>query len=124
MIPIPKRLDEFFRRLLAAPAASKGTEVRKQLEDVLTQVEDELSGIPFDPNFREQKKPDGRMYPPQDDRGRPEPGHADVRRYRTTGHQVFIRENGAILIREVASRTVVLNKPGKDGKEVFDKPPA
>jgi hypothetical protein len=64
--PLPKgaRLRELIRRLLALPRAGSHDEARRQIEDTLNEVEDELSGVPFRPdNWRT----DGRMYPAQDD---------------------------------------------------------
>jgi hypothetical protein len=59
-----ERLNEFFRRLAAAPPASDHDEAMKQIADILNQVEDEMSSIAYDPTFPLN---DGRMYPPQPD---------------------------------------------------------
>jgi hypothetical protein len=87
-----------------------------QVATILNVVEDEYSGVRFDPDAWEN---DGRMYPPDDDNRFPVDGHPAVTMYRTKGHRLFIRENGAIRIEEVATRKVVLAKPGADGQEVF-----
>jgi hypothetical protein len=70
-VPRRERLDEFFRRLVAAPSAGTADEAMEQLSNILDGVEDELTGIPNVPdNWRE----DGRIYPPQADHKRPVPG--------------------------------------------------
>ncbi len=76
-VPRRERLDEFFRRLVAAPNAGTSDEAMEQLSKILDQLEDELTGIPNIPdNWRE----DGRIYPPQQDHKRSIPGHPRVNR--------------------------------------------
>ena len=48
-VPKRERLNEFFRRLLAAPGVGTLEEAMIQLANVLDAVEDELTGIPNDP---------------------------------------------------------------------------
>jgi hypothetical protein len=55
-----QRLQEIYRRLAQAPAAGSFTEMRRQLDDVLNEVEDELSGVAYDPR---RWATDGRLYP-------------------------------------------------------------
>ena len=105
------RFREFLRRLSAAPPARSGVEALTQLSDMLNAVEDELSGIPYRP---ERWQSDGRMYPPQEDNARDVPGRHDLVRYRSRGHSTWIRDNGAIEIRDRAG-AVVFRKPGSDG---------
>jgi hypothetical protein len=81
-------------------------------------VEDELTDIPFDPAAWET---DGRMYPPQDDQVRTVAGRPDVRRLVSRGHDTFVRDNGAIVIRSRRSKQVLLRKAGADGREVDDE---
>jgi len=115
-VPKRERLDEFFRRLLAAPAVGTADEAMQQLSRILDEVEDELTGIPNVPdNWRE----DGRIYPPQTDRMRPVPGHPRVRRYRTAGHNVFVGENGSLQI-VALDGAVELEKSGFDGRGVWE----
>jgi hypothetical protein len=118
MPPMPKelRFDEFIRRLRALPPASSHDEARRQIEEMLNQVEDEFSGVPFDPAHH---RTDGRMYPPQDDNASDVEGHVDVTSYRSRGHETFVAKNGAFEIRDIRKGQVVIHKPGSDGKGVW-----
>lgn len=86
------------------------------MDEVLTAVEDELSGIPFDP---ERWRTDGRMYAAQDDSAADVAGHPSVTAYRHRRHETFVAENGAIEIRSLDTDQVVFAKPGADGKGVW-----
>jgi hypothetical protein len=79
-------------------------------------VEDELSGIPRNPN--PETITDGRMYPPSDafEKLSLDPR---VRLFRHRGHQTRIGTNGAIQIRR-ADGAVEIDKPGADGKTITD----
>jgi hypothetical protein len=115
--PIPpkgERLTEFYRRLGEAPAASTASEAYQQVCDILNAVEDDLTGIPFDPPMW---MTDGRMYPAQADSIRSAPGKPDLIRYASKGHDVIVAPNGAIQIR-IRGGAVALNKPGQDGKSI------
>lgn len=116
--PIPKRVrfQEFVRRLSLLPAAASDDEARRQLDDTLNAVEDELSGVPFDPDHW---RTDGRMYPAQDDSAADVPGYPNVTSYRHRRHETFIAENGAFEIRSVDTGDVVIAKLGADGKGVW-----
>jgi hypothetical protein len=107
-----ERLEEFFRRLAAAPPASDHDEAMQQLADLLNQVEDEMTSIAYDPAFPLN---DGRMYPPQPDSKKAVRGRADVTRYRNKRHSTLVGNNGAIRIVDQASGIVVFDKPGADG---------
>lgn len=109
-----ERFAEFLRRLEQAPPARSHDEAFKLLRDTLNQVEDELTDIPFQPDLWQT---DGRMYPPEEDNAREVEGREDVIRYRHKAHNTFIRDNGAIEIRDV-SGTVLFAKPGSDGRAV------
>jgi hypothetical protein len=109
------RLDEFFRRLRALPAAANFREAMRQIETTLNAVEDELTDIPFDPS---QWRSDGRLYPPQED-NMLETGRPQVGGFRSFRHRTLIGLNGAIEIRETSGR-MVFAKPGADGKFVAD----
>lgn len=110
------RLEEFVRRLSALPAASSHDGALYQIETTLNQVEDELSGVPFDPaNWRT----DGRMYPPQEDSAADVGGFPEVTSYRSRKHETFVAQNGALEIRDLQANEILLHKPGADGKGVW-----
>jgi hypothetical protein len=109
-----ERFTQFLQRLMAAPPASSGQEAFVLLGNTLNEVEDELADIPYQPGSRGT---DGRMYPPQEDSARDVPGRSDVVRYRSRGHDTYIRDNGAIEIRDLAGN-VVLSKPGSNGLDL------
>lgn len=111
------RLTYFLQRLASLPTASSLAEARTQLDSTLNEVEDEHSGVPFDPS---NWMMDGRMYPPQDDFAFPVGGHPEVTLFRARKHRIYIRMNGAIRI-ETTSRAVLLDKPGTGGRRVFDE---
>jgi hypothetical protein len=117
-IPKSERLAAFLRRLEALLPAESFDEARRQLDDTLNAVEDEMSGVPRNPDTWLS---DGRMYPVKDDNVRDVKGHPDVKRLRSTGHNTFIRSNGAIRIVDVRTGKVMLEKAGKDDRHVFDK---
>src|SRR6266699_104053 len=101
------RLAEFYRRLTAAPNASSHDEAFLLIDRTMNQVEDEMSGIPFDParSFN-----DGRLYPPSPEfeRESKDPG---VRCYAQRRHRTYIGSNGAIEIRSHLDE-VIFSKTG------------
>lgn len=112
-----ERLALFFERLLAAPGASNFDEAFRQLHDILNAVEDQYSGVPYNPPAWQT---DGRLYPPLPDSEKvldpPQPG---VRFFKTRGHSVFVGANGSIEIR--LKRQSVVQKPGADGRRVWEQ---
>jgi|SRR5947207_1440277 len=117
MIAKSERLRELFRRLAAAPPAANANEARELLAFTLTQVEDELTDVPNNP---ENWRTDGRMYPPQNDSRREVVGWPNVIRYRSIWHNTYIASNGAIEIAAVGG-DVLLSKAGADGRRIWDR---
>ncbi len=114
--PKSERFAAFLERLRSAPPASTLDEAYQQLCAILNEVEDLMTGIPYNP---ENWQTDGRMYPPQLDSMRDVPDRPAVRRFRSRGHNTFIGKNGAIEIQLVnPANEVIFTKPGADGKEV------
>ena len=122
-VPTPKgkRFNEFLRRLAVLPPASNFQEGYEQLAATLNKVEDELSGIEYNPNLW---RTDGRMYPPREDNIRDVPGRPHVKRLRSLGHNTFIGDNGSIEVqtagRGATPGEVVFSKPGASGKGVWE----
>ena len=106
------RLEEFIKRMRLAIRSASAEQALDLLSSTLNQVEDELSGIPYQP---EQWQNDGRMYPPQPDSARDVEGRPDLTRYRSRDHNTWIGTNGAIRIQTVRTQTIELDKPGADG---------
>lgn len=109
-----ERLREFLNRLGKSPPASTHDEALQLLSDTLNQVEDEFTEIPFQPD---QWQFDGRMYPPEEDNAREVAGRGDIIRYRHRTHNTFIRDNGAIEIRNTSGE-LLFEKSGSDGRGV------
>jgi len=111
---IHERLEEFCRRLLDAPACSSMEEAFQLLSDIMIAVEDEFSGIAFDPDY---PRNDGRMYPPKEDAHRSVEGRADLHRFRSRQHNTYFSEDGAILIVDL-DKNVILNKPNQNARRI------
>lgn len=111
-----ERLQLFFRQLIEEKAASNADDARKLLETVLDGVENEHSGIPYNPlSASAVSLSDGRMYPPQDDSER---GSTErFRRFRAKGNIVYFGMNGSIRIESLYGQ-VLVDKPGSDGRTV------
>jgi hypothetical protein len=113
-----ERMVEFRARLAKAPSASSAEEALALVNRVLDQVEDELSGIPYDPAAVRQLVTDGRMYGPHASFASSWKDRHDITRFAHARHDTFIRDNGVILIRLRNPLTILLSKPGADGREV------
>jgi hypothetical protein len=111
-----ERMELFVARLASKPPAMNGQQGLELLTTVLNQVEDELTNIPYNPD---NWMNDGRMYPPQLDSVRlsSKPG---VVRFRSRGHNTFIGLNGAIQIQKIDDASILIDKPGADGKKVSE----
>lgn len=116
-----ERLELFFQRLGESHHFQNLNEALDGLSQILNQVEDEFSGVPYQPDEHET---DGRMYPPQADSVREVDGYPAVSRLRHKGHNTFISENGAIEIRVATVPTesahLLFQKLGSNGKGVWE----
>jgi hypothetical protein len=112
-----ERLDEILRRLRGAHPFADGGVARMTLEEVMRGVEDEMSGIPENPNSAIAPR-DGRMYPP-DDQFEIESGSPFVRTFKQTRHRTSFGVNGSVLI-VTSDGTVECDLPGLDGKKLVD----
>ena len=105
-----ERITVFYDRLAAAPAAESADDALKLIDRLLTEVEDELSGIAErspPPPFEED---DGRMYPPQADRiTRHGDGSLTAQ---TAKHVIEIGSKGAIRILRRRGRILEFAKDG------------
>jgi len=114
-----ERVAEFLKRLSEARPAGSHDEAFSLVRDTLNAVEDQFSGVAFDPD---KHLTDGRLYPPQQDSRRSVPGRGDVVRYRSRGHNTLIASNGAIRIEKIGKggelSICCLDKPGADGRTV------
>lgn len=115
-VPKRDRLQEFFRRLLEAPAAVSFDEAFTQLANILNAVEDELTGTPYDPD---SWRVDGRIYPPQPDNLYEVEGHSQVKRFRTVAHNIYIGANGSMQIIALDG-TLEVRKLGADERDVWE----
>lgn len=109
-----KRLEEFYRRLSEAAAATTAEEAFELIGRTLTEVEDEMTDIPNNPD---QWRTDGRMYPPQPDSARAVPGQPGTTRYRSRAHNTFVSANGAVEIQDLDGNAI-FTKAGADGQGV------
>jgi hypothetical protein len=109
-LPIPRRLEEYFNRLGKAERANSAEEGLKQVQEILNQVEDELSGIPKQSPPPPPNMPDGRMYPPLEDFITRNPDGSISARSR--GHNINISSDGSITITNRTSGNIEFSKPG------------
>ena len=112
-----ERIDEILRRLRAASPFASGIAARAALQEIMKNVEDELSCIPENPNAATAAT-DGRMYPP-DDRFEIVSESPRVRTFKQLRHRTSFGENGALRIVR-SDGTVEIELSGADGKTVSD----
>jgi hypothetical protein len=96
-LPKEARVTIFLEQLRDASAAANATTAYQLVCETLNAVE-------------------GRLYPPQEDNARALSDGLTV--YRHRGHKTFVAANGAIVIWDISSGTVVFSKRGQDGKSV------
>ena len=109
---------EIFKRLRDNAPFRSDTEVRLRLDEAMKDVEDELSGIPENPNAAAGMLTDGRMYPPQYNFER-HSSSSSVRVFRQRGHVTRFGKNGSLRI-EGPEGKVEIDLPGEDGRTVED----
>lgn len=108
---IQERLNELYRRLGEQPASSTPSEAWQRVVETLTQVEDELSGIPRREPPPPPETDDGRMYPPLADHVT---HHADGGIIAITRkHMVEIGRRGSITIINRKTKTVEFSQAEK-----------
>lgn len=108
-----ERLALFIERLAAEPPASDAHAALNQLRRVLNEVEDEHSGVPYQPaNWLR----DGRLYPPMDDRVHPVRELPGALIAFSLAHTSYFGVNGAIRVYDARRYRVILDKAGADGK--------
>ena len=110
-----ERLSEFYEKFGKAHPSSSFDEVYGLFVTLMNAVEDEFSGVPYDPA---RWQTDGRLYPPQIDSIRDVPDRPFVKRFRSKSHNTFIGTNGAVEIYDMFRQEVVFVKLGSDGRGV------
>ncbi len=121
-MPLSKRerLLLFFERLSQRGPASNHDEAMTLLETALSEIENQFSGIPYDPT---EPGTDGRMYPPTASFRFAKLEVPGLRCYRQVAHVTFVADNGAIEIRPrigVDLGPILFDLAGKNGKKVSD----
>jgi hypothetical protein len=111
-----ERMKIFLERLGAEKPARTADGAVTLLSGCLNAVEDEFSGIPYNPSLWVS---DGRMYPPQEDSFRRVPDRPSLRRCRSRGHNTYFGKNGSIRI-EGLDGEILLDKPGDDGRTTHE----
>ncbi len=109
-----KRLKEFYKRLKALSPASSADEAIENITRTIDEVEDELSGIPRNPN-PDMTTNNGRMYPPQADNIIPDPDVSGGYIVRTAKQKIYISPDGGIRIVELVGTNAgqtILSIPG------------
>lgn len=112
-----ERLKAILIQLEVAGPFSDGVSARDALAEIMERVEDQMSGVPSNPNSVTAPT-DGRMYPP-DDRFEISSGSSNVRTFKHVRHRTSIGKNGAVMI-TLPSGEILFNKPGLNGKTIDD----
>jgi hypothetical protein len=108
-----ERLKEFYNRLKAAPAAIDPVDALLQIQRIMYEVEDELSGLPRQyPPPCPMDPSDGRMYPPVGDEPYTITLPDGTRRIRTAGHRIVLYPDGTIEIWNARTSLLEMRKPG------------
>ena len=98
-------------------------EAMQLMAETLNGVEDEFSGVPYDPS---EPGNDGRMYPPDPRFPARRASAPGVRVYRQRAHVTYVADNGGIETRVVQAEAegpveyTMLDKPGSDGRRVSE----
>jgi hypothetical protein len=123
VLPRWARLEVYYYRMRRAPPVLNHDEAMQRMAETLNGVEDEFSGVPYNPL---EPGDDGRMYPPDRRFLARRASALGVRVYRQRGHVTYVADNGAIETRVVQAEGegpveyTVLDKPGSDGRRVSD----
>jgi hypothetical protein len=106
-----QRLEEYYDRLWGQPLSTTAESALDRLEQTLTKVEDELSGIPRSDPPPPRNMPDGRMYPPLEDSITRNPDGSISAT--TAGHRIEIGNDGSITIRNIRTGQIDFQQPGE-----------
>jgi hypothetical protein len=107
-LTVPQRLSILYQRLHALPTPTTAEEALNQVNSTLTEVEDEFSGVPENPN--PGLEPDGRMYPPREDNiTQTEDGGLTAK---TRGNIINISPDGSVTILSRRTGEIVYSREG------------
>jgi hypothetical protein len=98
VLPMWARLEVYYYRMRRAPPVLDHDQAMQLMAETLNGVEDEFSGVPYDPS---ESGNDGRMYPPDPRFPARRASAVGVRVYRQRGHVTYVADNGAIETRVV-----------------------
>jgi len=105
-------LEIILARLSDAQPCRTKDEAYALLTEIITRVDDELSGAANAPHLWES---DGRLYPPQEDMAKRSEKWVGAVEYRNVRHLTVFSENGAIKIFEMPQRICIFSKPDAEG---------
>ncbi len=113
---IHQRIALFYARLEELPPFDSHDHALAEISRVLTEVEDEFSGVPRDPSDMPAVT-GGRMYPPTRFYAKQTPV-SGVILYVQKGHHTYIGDGGAILIINRKTGATEFEKCDCDGRKV------